>query len=113
MRAADFALGVRVEGGFAIDEEHVLVMAVMQFEPQEPAAVGHALQGVSGGVPAVEVADERDAFGAGRAAKEIDQVQKAFCGISGGRAVGEVGMFCHGSKKLYSGRRARKFATKN
>ncbi len=57
MRAADFALRVRIEGGFAVDKEQILVMAMVQFDAQAPAPVGHAFHGIGARSPIVKVAN--------------------------------------------------------
>lgn len=53
-------LGLGVEGENAVDQERIPMVAVLQFESQEPGAVGHVLHRVRIGVPLIEIAHETD-----------------------------------------------------
>ena len=47
-------------------------MAVLEFNAQQPGAIGHLFHGMGVGVPLVKIANEADSFGMGRIADEID-----------------------------------------
>ena len=59
------AHGRGIENYFPIHHEGVAMMAVFQFHPDQPGAVGGLVHEVGGGVPAIEIADEADARGLG------------------------------------------------
>lgn len=69
------ALGAGVEGQLPIDPEGVAMVAVAQFDHDQPGAVGLAAHRVGGRVPAVEIAEQADCLGLGCIADEIDTAE--------------------------------------
>lgn len=69
--------GIRIEGRLPVHEEQVLMVAVGQLEPDDPAAVGHPCHRMGRGLPPVEVTDERDSLGLRRPAEEIYKVERS------------------------------------
>lgn len=70
--------GARIKGRMSVHEEPVLVVAVGQFNLDEPPAIQRSLHGY--GAPMVEIAHEVNVLGGGSCAKEIHGVMNASFG---------------------------------
>ena len=75
-----------VELGLAIHHEQVVVMTVMQFQADCPAAIGTPVHWVRCRIPAVEIACEADMRSPRRIAKEVHVMDIAFCGVADRRS---------------------------
>ncbi len=67
------ALGARVKDGFAIDQEAVMMLPMIERQRKQPGTVRLAFHRVSGRVPIVEIADQMDAVGLGGNADKTDR----------------------------------------
>jgi len=70
------SLSARIESEDAIHQKSVAMMAVLEFDAEEPGAIGHLFHGMSVRIPLVEITNEADGFGLGRIADEIDCPQR-------------------------------------
>ena len=77
---------IRIERGFSIHQELVLMVAMGKLQPNDPAAVRHPRHRMGGGLPLVEVANESNTLGLRRAAEEIDQVEWSVDGLPARRS---------------------------
>jgi hypothetical protein len=48
------------------------MMAVFEFNVEQPGTIGHLLHGMRVGIPLIEIANEADGFGMGCIADKID-----------------------------------------
>ena len=79
--AAD-AMRTGVQHRLAINEEPVMVMAVVQGDLEQPGAVRLAVHRMPRRVPAVEIANKLDLFGIGRDTDKIDRFGHFLGGIA-------------------------------
>ena len=84
------ALRAGVEHRFAIDQEAVMVVPMIQLDLNEPSAVRLALHGMGRQIPIIEIAGEMDLFGARGHADEVDGLGHFLGGIAVG---GEKGAY--------------------
>jgi hypothetical protein len=66
------SLRARIESENAIHQKGIAVMAVLEFNAEQPGAIGHLFHRVGVGVPLVEIANEAYGFGVECIADEID-----------------------------------------
>ena len=72
LRVAADALGAGIEDRFAIDQESVEVMAVMEGHLEKPGPVGLAVHRMGLRIPGVKVADQADVLCGGSDTNEVD-----------------------------------------
>ena len=75
------ALGSRIERGFAIHYEQVMMVAVAQGNLQAPSAIDLPFHRVSLGMPIIEVAGEANGFGLRSRIDEDDGLNDALGGV--------------------------------
>ena len=49
------AIGVRIQNGFAVDEEAVVVVAVVEGETEHPDPIGVAFHRMGEGIPVIKI----------------------------------------------------------
>src|ERR1017187_919109 len=69
------ALGVGIESQDAVHQEGIAMVAMLQFNHEQPGTVRHLFHRMSGRVPLVEITDQGDGFGFWGVADEIDGPQ--------------------------------------
>src|ERR1051326_2547298 len=79
---ASNSLRARVESQNSIDQESIAVMTMLEFNSQQPGAIGHLFHRIGLRVPLVEIADETDGLGLWRVADEIDCSERLFVMVS-------------------------------
>ena len=76
------ALSVRVEDGFPIHQEPVMMMPVIQRDLEEPGAIRLAFHRVCRRVPIIEIAGQKDLLGSRCIAHKIDRLRHLLGGIA-------------------------------
>ena len=71
----------RVELRFAVHEETIMVVPVIQLHLEQPRAVRLALHGMGGLIPIIEIAGYMNLFGFRGQADEIDRLSHFLGGI--------------------------------
>jgi hypothetical protein len=64
------AIRVRIQNRFAVDEEAVVVIAVVQGEPEHPDPVSMAFHRMRLGIPVIKITHQMDFSGFGRQASK-------------------------------------------
>ncbi len=72
-------MSARVQHGFIINEELVVMVPMVQWNLQQPGAIGLAVHGIGVWRPAVKIADEAHLLSLGSDADKIDRLDHLFC----------------------------------
>ena len=73
------SLRFRIKRRFAINQELIVMMSMRQRHLNAPAAIMLPFHRMRAGVPIVEVAHQKNLFGLGSPAKEIDRLGHFLC----------------------------------